>query len=779
MTPAPGDPKRVAIFTICSNNYMPFAHVLFESAQRHHPEAELFLCLADRTAGVAGFYGNGCTVIEAQTLPIPEFQSFAFRYDIMEFNTALKPFMFLHLLDELGFDAAIYLDPDIELFAPLAPVLAALHGGASFFFTPHLCSPCQDRREPNDIAIMRAGTYNLGFLGVSRTPEAIALLEWWARRLRYQCVNAQADGLFVDQKFMDLVPSFTPSAAISHDTTLNVAYWNLQQRQLGITGEGWTVDGAPLTFFHFSGFDPHNPDRLSKHDPRFVTDLPEPLRRLTAHYAERLLARGYGTLPSPLYAYGQFASGTAIPPFVRKMFRDWHALWEADPFESYEAFLHQPSPEASRATPNQTVTNIMQFLHGAIPRLGTRLDLAEPEPVRTLVHWFVNDAMAELRLDPALVEPAAARLGQWRRPRASVPPKQDGDEMDVTLTAPLQGMGDAVRSGRRIFGALLESGLAVEMLDGALSAARGKAPVQIICLPAGQIATSLPSWVPELRSDALRILIPVWDLARFPDAALPLMELVHEVWAPSRFTQLALAGRTDRPVLHMPVAVELERGRPGRGFGLPDGRFVVFSPFSTLPTWEREDPRIAIRAFCQAFPQRGAACLVLGIRDGALEPEQRDVLRAQIDGNPDILLLDQRLGHGDALNLMASCDAVLSLHRSQGLSLSIAEAMLLNKPVIATRYSASGECVTEQTGYPVDYRLVPVKEGAYPGYEDQVWADIDVTHAAWIMRRLWEDPRRADPLVARAHAHVRHSYSRGHVAALQKGRLIELGLERR
>ena len=775
MTPAPGEPKRVAIFTICSNNYMPFAHVLFESVQRQHPDAELFLCLADRAVGVAGFYGSDCTIIEAHALPIPDFQSFAFRYDIMEFNTALKPFMFLHLLDERGFDTAIYLDPDIELFAPLASVLAALHGGASFFFTPHLCSPCEDRREPNDIAIMRAGAYNLGFLGVSRTDEAIGLLEWWARRLRYQCLNAQADGLFVDQKFMDLVPSFAPSTAISHDTTLNVAYWNLQQRQLGSMGEGWTVDGAPLTFFHFSGFNPHNPDRLSKHDPRFVSDLPEPLRRLTGHYAERLLARGYGAAPSPLYAYGQFASGTAIPAFVRKMFRDWHALWEADPFDSYEAFLHQPWPEASRAIPGQTVTNIMRFLHGATPRLG-RLDLAEPEHVRTLVHWFVNDVMAELRLDPALIEPAAARLGQWRQPRASIPPKLG--EMDVTLTAPLQGTGDAVQSGHRTFGALLASGLAVEMLDGEAPAARGDACVQIVCLPASQIATSLPALAPQLRSDAFRILIPLWDLARFPDAALPLMDLVHEVWAPSRFIQLSLAGRTDRPVLHMPVAVELEQNRPSRDFGLPEGRFVFFSPFSTRQSWEREDPRIAIRAFLRAFPQRGEACLVLGSRDDALTSEQRGALHGQVDGNPDIFLLDQRLGHGGALSLTASCDAVVSLHRSQGLSLSIAEAMLLNKPVIATRYSASSEFVTEQTGYPVDYRLAPV-DGAYPGHEDQVWADVDVTHAAWVMRRLWEDPRRADPLVARAHAHVRRSYSRDHVAALQRSRLAELGLERR
>nr|WP_321986238.1 hypothetical protein [uncultured Lichenicoccus sp.] len=322
MISASGESLRLAIFTICSNNYMPFAQVLFASLRRHHPDAALFLCLADRLNDTPGSGPRDWTVIEANDLPIPDFAGFAFRYDIMEFNTALKPFMFLHLLEARGFDAVVYLDPDIELFAPLAGVLAALQSGASFVFTPHLCAPSEHRAEPNDLSMMRAGAYNLGFLAVSRCEETVVLLGWWARRLRTQCVNAQAEGLFVDQKFMDLIPSFASNAAISHDTTLNVAYWNLEQRTLDRTAEGWTVDGAPLTFFHFSGFNPRLPHRLSRHSPRFVGDLPPPLAALTAQYAERLWMQGHGSFPGVSYTYGRFASGTPIHPVIRAMFRD-------------------------------------------------------------------------------------------------------------------------------------------------------------------------------------------------------------------------------------------------------------------------------------------------------------------------------------------------------------------------------------------------------------------------------------------------------------------------
>ena len=328
---------RVAIFTICSNNYLPFAHVLFESVRRFHPDADLFLCLADRLPDIPGLADGDWTVVQAHLLPIPNFPSFAFRYDIMEFNTALKPFMFLHLIEQRGYRSVLYFDPDIELFAPLTTILATLRDGASFLFTPHLCSPNQASLEPNDITILRAGTFNLGFLGVSYTTETVAILQWWARRLRFQCVNDQPAGLFVDQKFMNLVPGFADHAVISHDTSLNVAYWNLAQRQLAQTTAGWTVDGAPLKFFHFSGFNPHQPDRLSKHDPRFTNNLAEPLRQLTAHYAAALLERGYGTIPASTYAYGRFTNGRLIGDHMRKNFRARNSDGPSDPFDGFEA----------------------------------------------------------------------------------------------------------------------------------------------------------------------------------------------------------------------------------------------------------------------------------------------------------------------------------------------------------------------------------------------------------------------------------------------------------
>ena len=217
-------------FTICSNNYLPYAQILFDSLRQFHPEASLYLCLADLKA--EGSYLEGVNIIEAKDLGVPLFSDFAFRYDVMEFNTALKPFMISWLLETQHFEQVIYLDPDIEVFAPLTPVLQAFEEGYHFVLTPHLTQPAEINAYPDDVDIMRAGIYNLGFIAVSNHADTYRFLHWWARRLRFQCLNQQDKGIFVDQKFVDLLPAFYDKVAILRNTSLNVAYWNLTQRTL-------------------------------------------------------------------------------------------------------------------------------------------------------------------------------------------------------------------------------------------------------------------------------------------------------------------------------------------------------------------------------------------------------------------------------------------------------------------------------------------------------------------------------------------------------------------
>ena len=374
--------ERTAIFTICSNNYVPQAEVFFDSVRHHHPEADLVIGLADKPAGD---YPSDVRVLPADELGIPDFISMAFRYDIMEFNTAIKPFVMLRLFDQ-GYTQVLYFDPDIMIFRPLDSVFEALRNGASFVLTPHLCSPPGTNALRTEVDVMRTGVYNLGFLACSHQPETEPVLRWWARKLRFECLNDQTGGIFVDQKFMDLVPGFTDQTRVLRDTTMNVAYWNLAQRRIDANGAGWTVDGRPLGFFHFSGFDAAEPDRLSKHAS--IEAIPTALQGLLHQYAERVLAKGHRrSIP---YAYDAFRSGTMIPTVVRHMFRDKHPTWSGDPFATYEVFLRLPSANAVRGRAGDVVTTLMEYVHERSPELRARYDLRNRTDVSAYVRWFAE-----------------------------------------------------------------------------------------------------------------------------------------------------------------------------------------------------------------------------------------------------------------------------------------------------------------------------------------------------------------------------------------------------
>jgi hypothetical protein len=164
--------------------------------------------------------------------------------------------------------------------------------------------------------------YNLGFIGVSAP--ARPCLDWWAERLRRDCIMAPEDGLFVDQRFIDFLPAFfTPY--IVRDPSYNVAYWNLHERGVTWTGTRYEVANQPLRFFHFSGFNPLTPDVLSKHQgavPRIVLGEHPDLARLCAEYAEHLCAAGYREAATVPYGFANTANGMPLDRRMRRLYRE-------------------------------------------------------------------------------------------------------------------------------------------------------------------------------------------------------------------------------------------------------------------------------------------------------------------------------------------------------------------------------------------------------------------------------------------------------------------------
>lgn len=224
------------------------------------------------------------------------------RYTIAEFCFALKPRLLLHAIDRVA-ERAVYLDSDILAYSRFDEVFVALER-SSIALTPHLDTPLpDDGRLPSDMTILRSGAFNMGFVGAAATARARVILEWWDRRVRRWGYVSPEAGYQGDQKWMDLAVGVFPDIGIVRDPGYNVAYWNLHSRSLAATESGITVQGVPLVFFHFSGYDPSQPERLS----RFTNRI-----RLEEHPVARQLVQDYIALVAT--ARSGMASPSPEPP---------------------------------------------------------------------------------------------------------------------------------------------------------------------------------------------------------------------------------------------------------------------------------------------------------------------------------------------------------------------------------------------------------------------------------------------------------------------------------
>lgn len=262
------------------------------------------------------------------------------------------------------------------------------------------------------------------------------------------------------------------------------------------------------------------------------------------------------------------------------------------------------------------------------------------------------------------------------------------------------------------------------------------------------------------------IAYPAWELARYPSAWTQVLQRFDEVWAPSVFVQQALEAALGKPVLHMPLPVDLRLssflGR--RRFGIPEDAFVALFFFDFSSFAERKNPDAVLEAFERLVERRPEADLfcVIKSRGGApgeaLERQARLQARlARLGGRAQAIYGD--LADNEIKNLVRVSDVFVSLHRSEGFGRGMAEAMALGRPAIATGWSGNLDFMVPGTGLLVDYELVPVAPGAYPHGEGQVWAEASAEHASHLLEQLMDNPAEARAMGARGRAHIAEHYS--------------------
>lgn len=324
----------VHVFTSASFSYIDRVRVLGETLRRHHPDWIFWLCLCDREP--EGFTFDISSepidrILRADDLGIPHYERWAFQHNIVEFCTAVKGHMLTRLLQEPGTTKAIYLDPDTAVLSPLYEVDTALDQ-FNIILTPHLLAPetTIEAIADNEIAALKYGIYNLGFVAVAATTEGRRFANWWRDRLHNHCFEDVPNGLFTDQRWCDHVPSFFDQVHILKHPGYNVASWNLSQRPLSTDLSGNILaNGHPLRFFHFTKVTGVGLEMLERYSRGKIEVF-----ELIQWYSRRLQRNAARDLPAQWWCFSHYDDGVKIPATHRQTYRRHSSLQERfpDPF---------------------------------------------------------------------------------------------------------------------------------------------------------------------------------------------------------------------------------------------------------------------------------------------------------------------------------------------------------------------------------------------------------------------------------------------------------------
>jgi hypothetical protein len=318
------DHSRIA-FTICTANHLPRALTLAGSLARHASDYQFFLVLIDPLPpGVNRAVTAGQRIVTIDDLNTELLKTLRARYDPAEISFCLKPVVFDYLFKRFPRSrVAVYFDSDVMVYHSFRRIEAFLNT-RDLVLTPHLLRPQGfDGKIPDEFGTLRTGYFNMGFAAMANRPSTMRLLKWWRERMVHHGHANRPLGLSADQFWMTFAPYYFDNITIDRHPGMNVAYWNLHERNLSKSKDMILVNGEhPLIFVHFSGFDPQDPHYIS--DPlnfnRFRGTEQPVFSELSRQYAERLLLNHYSELN------GISSDWLSKPDLLRAKFRKERSL---------------------------------------------------------------------------------------------------------------------------------------------------------------------------------------------------------------------------------------------------------------------------------------------------------------------------------------------------------------------------------------------------------------------------------------------------------------------
>lgn len=311
-------------FTIVAKNYFASALTLAHSIKQSNPDCTFYIVLADKIdEKISEIKDDSYILIEAEKFKIDRFYEMAYKYDVTEFATSIKPFCIEYFQNIRGVEAILYIDPDIYVYEPFDEVFELLKQ-YSAVVTPHILT-MNNVSQDIELGLLHSGIYNLGFFGIANTEDARKIVGWWKGKLLDYAYSDIATGLYTDQKWMNLVTIENANIYVLRDYAYNVAWWNFEERNIyEVSGKPYVRQGETkkkVVFFHFSGFKVGKDDTISKSESFKLLQNKKEIIQIFNVYQEKLKDNRYEEFSKLPYAYLTYDNGIVITMLQRRLYR--------------------------------------------------------------------------------------------------------------------------------------------------------------------------------------------------------------------------------------------------------------------------------------------------------------------------------------------------------------------------------------------------------------------------------------------------------------------------
>lgn len=618
-------------------------------------------------------------------------------------------------------------------------------------------------------------------------PGAASVGRLWLDELAQQCL--ERDGEL--DPWTEVVAAGGPVALVG-DRGWALSPRTAGELEVGGSAGDWTVDGERLAVASFPGFDPAEPWWYAEPGgvPLVSTSTTAGLRSLCRAYAAAVTATGVA--PPTSWATEPLV-GVPARPHLRAAYREGvrHCLRQGSPLPANPylpgeaaAFLDwwtgPGDPQATTAgRAADAIWSVRRDLAQAFPAV-------RGEHQRAFRRWLWSHAAADGMA-------GVVELPDPPRPAPVVAVTSEARPFGVNLVGyhgSELGLGVAVR---RLGLALDAAHIPWQAVTYDRTSSRKRADEARAGSRPGvdhhfTLVMVTPEQLPLFVSDGGRrwleghysVGLWYWEADVMPPAHLGAFGLVDEVWGATEYLRDVFARHTTKPVEHIPVPFQFDEPQLQPGdrarLGL-DERFTFLFTFDFLSVANRKNPLGLVEAYLRAFPEPGPQRLVLKSINGDLFPRERERLLDATADREDIELWDRYVDAGDRLALVALADCYVSLHRSEGLGLTMAEAMAMGTPVIASRYSGNLDFMDDRSALLVGGEEVRIGPGNYYPAEGH-WFAPDLDEAAEAMRRIRGDADLGKRLAAAARDRIAER-SPERVGEVVGERLRQLWRERR